>query len=157
MKKILLITLFISVFASLAFCQGDDFSVEIEPKNTLVSKSDRYFSVFTRVVNTSGKDQTIYIWNCSYEDSWEANNSSVALGGDVCSSHYRSPKLIKQGEKLEEDISLHIEESAEPGDITFKLGFRFSTNDDYPPKHEQIYWSNPVTIRYESASLPAAR
>lgn len=158
MKKILLMAVFIAAFTPSVFCQRDDFSVEIEPKNTLASKSDQYFSVFTRVVNASGKDQTIYMWSCSYEGSWKVDNPLVVLSGVICVENHLFPKLIKQGDKLEENVSLAISKQAKPGDITFKLGFRVCKNEnDFGTDKEEMYWSNPVTIRIQSASLLAPK
>ncbi|MDP2923002.1 MAG: hypothetical protein Q8O30_04705, partial [Candidatus Omnitrophota bacterium] len=144
MKKILLAAIFIAVITPFAFCQKDELSVEVVPKKALlVINSDVFLPVLTRVINTTDKEQAIYMWSCCYEDSWNVDNPLIVVDRAVCVENHMYSKLLKPGEKFEKDIQLRMSDQAKPGDITFRLGFHSSKNEtNHRKTEEKIYWSN---------------
>jgi len=155
MKKILFIVVFLVVFIKLTYCQGDVFTVEVAQKEiSLISKPyDVYFDVQFQVVNTGGREQTIYLWSCSDGGNWKADNSLVIESGPICRQNILLPKLLKPGEKLNQKVTFRILEKGYSGDITFRAGFRVIKNpSDYDTEKEEVYWSSPITVKVRPAS-----
>ena len=155
MKKTLFTAVLLLTFIKLAFCQGNEFAVEVAQKeiSLISSPYDLFFHVQFQVFNTSGREQTIYLWSCGDTESWKTDNSLIIPSIQECYNHYIFPKVLRPGEKLKQEVDFLVSKRGYSGDITFRAGFIVTKNPDgHNTEKGEMYWSSPITIRIQSVS-----
>ena len=150
LKKIIILTSIFFLFVSSSYSQDIALRVEIKPEQQSV-KNGEEFSVMTKIINTSHKDQHLQVWSCSYYDNWIINSPWVQLKAWPCKENAVDEVVLKSGEIYENKLSLKIGVPAEEilvREVTFKLGFKMAPSDSSNPLIETpVVWSNLVTIQ----------
>ncbi|MCM8776055.1 MAG: hypothetical protein NC930_06900 [Candidatus Omnitrophica bacterium] len=164
------------VFSSSAFAKEPVFQVEVQSKTPQVTivpiaRPDYYafynrrikivkliadFTLTTRIKNISSQEQTLSLWSCAYGYHWVPDDYPVVYTGvEMCLDNMLEQVTRKPSEWIERDLLLGITESAKPGKITFRLGFRPIVNTGKKGEAKIRYgdvetWSNPVTVELQA-------
>lgn len=146
MNKLLLFVVILNIFLPLAFCQGDELSVEVIPHTTTVYVSGDFMNTI-RITNVSDREQVFCYLGCQSLKT----DSSLIFFPYMCLSTISSPKRLGPGEKIEMQLRLRISEKANPKEFTFRVSFQSfcSIAHDISPTIQEgkKFWSNPITIK----------
>jgi hypothetical protein len=127
----------------------DKLVVEVIPKKTSISASEALI-VVARIVNISDKEGVVYMMSCSYGDNWVVDNPLVSVddGVTLCDKNTPVNEPLQPGGKIERYLYIHVSGQANPGEITFRLGFKLYNNFKECCRGEKfkVIWSSPVTI-----------
>ena len=147
LKKFVILICIFFFSVAISYSQDSALRVDIKPELTSV-KNGEEFSVMTKVINTSHKDQSLHVWSCSYSENWVVDNDLVLISGQVCHGNGVMEVLLKPGEAYEKKLSLKSILASSEGfgseKVTFRLGFK--TFVDGPNNKLPIVWSNPITV-----------
>ena len=149
-RENLILTLILFLISSVGYAQESNLRVVIKPEQQSV-KNGEEFSVMTKIMNTSHKDQHFQVWSCSYYDNWIVDSTYTKLEEWPCDKNFITEIVLKPGKIYENKLSLKIEVPAEKNlvrKVIFKLGFKTAADSHNQKVTETpIIWSNPVTMQ----------
>ncbi len=134
---------------------GQALPLKAESRLTQTSvKNNELFSVSTAIRNTSGKEQPLVAWDCSYSRQWITDSLSVRSEGEPCLQNVLSKVKLRPGASYKKNVQALVTlpaGSAPTEVITFRLGFESEKDPMAPPSASHAaanprLWSNAVTV-----------
>lgn len=146
------------LFAGLMLCfpgqvvsgQSQSLSAEIKPARAVV-KNDETFSLATVVRNDGSTEQSLIVWDCSYQAQWTSDNPAVRLEDVACLQNVAGKVKLKPGSTYRRSLPVHVHlASSQLGrkEVTFRLGYgpHAYFRDQSGQSRNPLFWSNPVTV-----------
>jgi hypothetical protein len=146
------------LFAGLMLCfteqvvSGQSQFPKAEIKLTrAVVKDDETFSVVIVVRNPGSTEQSLIVWDCSYQDQWTSDNPAVRVDDVACMQNVPEKIKLKPGDSYRRSLSVHVHLTSSQIDrkeVTFRLGYgphAYSAGQNAEPK-TPLFWSNAVTV-----------
>jgi hypothetical protein len=129
-----------------AYAQQPAILVSIEPLPAAV-RNGTPFQVATVVRNTSGVDQSLRFWSCSFPEQWIADNPVVSIPDVPCLKNSAMWVTLKPGRAYTEQLAIQIDlpaggRSRTP--VEFRLGFK--PLDPQGAAIPALIWGNPVEV-----------
>jgi len=130
--------------------QSKYLRAEIALTRTVV-KNDETVAVATVVRNAGSTEQSLTVWDCSYQAQWTSDNPAVRVDDVACMQNVAGKIRLKPGGSYRRSLSVHVHLDSSQMDekaVTFRLGYgpyAYFTDQSAGPR-TPLFWSNPVTV-----------
>ncbi len=112
-----------------------------------IKKPGDTFVVATKIINMSAAPQTITVWSCGYDMSWEVS-SGVLIQSIACDKNYPENIVLEPKGEYSRDLELVVPVGAKSGPVVFKLGFDPKSAAEFANRViDRVIWSDPLLIR----------